>query len=228
MSPKLFQPIHVGSLLLKHGVVLVPMTRLRASNTHIPIVGVVKEYYEHRAHNPGTLLNTSATIIAKKAGGYEHVPGICNQDQTDGWNEGHTYSVNYAPGHVADPKVLASEDLSYVSISNISLSTETVAPRQLMVEEIRDIENRICFPLEFVDAIVEVVDPERVGYRISPWSGLFDMKMADSIPTFTFRLEARQPELAYLHGVEPRVTGMDDRNEHDIGAHEGNDFIWSL
>ncbi len=57
------------------------------------------------------------------------------------------------------------------------------------------------------------------------------MKMADPIPTFTHlvsQLKARQPKLAYLHVVEPRVIGMDDRSEEDIGAHEGNDFIRNL
>ncbi|KAK0227623.1 hypothetical protein IW262DRAFT_546186 [Armillaria fumosa] len=47
--------------------------------------------------------------------------------------------------------------------------------------------------------------------------------MAGSIPTFTHLVsqsKARQPKLAYLHFVEPRVIEMGDRNEHDIGAHE--------
>ncbi len=87
MTPKLFQPINVGSLQLNHRVVLAPMTRLRASKTHIPIVGIVKEYYEQRTHTPGTLLITEATLIAEKAGGYDHVPGIWNQDQIDAWKE---------------------------------------------------------------------------------------------------------------------------------------------
>ncbi|KAK0229230.1 NADH:flavin oxidoreductase/NADH oxidase [Armillaria nabsnona] len=290
MTPKLFQPINVGSLLLKHRVVMAPMTRLRASKTHLPIVGIVKEYYEQRAHTPGTLLITEATLIAEKAGGYEHVPGIWNQDQIDAWKGkyisdavhakgSYIFCQLYALGRAADPKVLASEGLSYVSASDIQLSTETVAPRPLTVEEIREyvqlyvqaarnaisagfdgveihgahgflpdqftrdvsnsrtdayggsLQNRTRFPLEVVDAVVEAVGSERVGYRISPWSSLFDMKMADPVPTFTYlvsQLKARQPKLAYLHVVEPRVIGMDDRNVEDIGAHEGNDFIRTL
>lgn len=54
--------------------------------------------------------------------------------------------------------------------------------------------------------------------------------MADAIPTFTylvFQLKTQQPKLAFLH-VEPRVIGMDNRNERDIGAHEGNEFIQNL
>lgn len=288
MPPKLFQPINVGSLQLQHRVVLAPMTRLRASKTHIPIVEIVKEYYEQRAHTPGTLLITEATLIAEKAGGYDHVPGIWNQDQIDAWKEisdavhakgSYIFCQLYALGRAADPKVLASEGLPYVSASDIQLSTETVAPRPLTVEEIREyvqlyaqaarnaisagfdgveihgahgflpdqftrdvsnsrtdtyggsLENRTRFSLEVIDAVVEAVGSERVGYRISPWSSLFDMKMADPIPTFTHlvsQLKARQPKLAYLHVVEPRVIGMDDRSEEDIGAHEGNDFIRNL
>ncbi|KAK0186131.1 hypothetical protein F5146DRAFT_1069402, partial [Armillaria mellea] len=48
------------------------------------------------------------------------------------------------------------------------------------------IENRIRFPLEVVDAVVETVGPERVGYRLSPWSDLFDRKIAHPIPIFTY------------------------------------------
>ncbi|SJK98963.1 related to NADH:flavin oxidoreductase/12-oxophytodienoate reductase [Armillaria ostoyae] len=290
MTPKLFQPINVGSFLLKQRVVMAPMTRLRASKTHIPIVGIVKEYYEQRAHTPGTLLITEATLIAEKAGGYEHISNAVHTKGT------YIFCQLYALGRAADPKVLAFEGLPYVSASDIQISTETVAPRPLTVEEIREyvqlyaqaaqnaisagfdgvkihgahdflpdqftrdasnnrtdtyggsFENRTRFPLEVVDAVAEAVGPERVGYRISPWSSLFgdcvstsllsthsqetlDMKMANPIPTFTYlvsQLKARQPKLAYLHVVEPRVIGMDDRNEEDIGAHEGNDFIRGL
>ncbi|PBK63991.1 FMN-linked oxidoreductase [Armillaria solidipes] len=273
---------------------LAPMTRLRASMTHIPIVGTVKEYYEQRAHTPGTLLITEATLIAEKAGGFDHVPGIWNQDQIDAWKE-VTNSVHakgsfifcqlWALGRAANPKVLVSKDLPYVSASDIKLSTATVSPRPLTVEDIQEyvqlyaqaarnaiiagfdgvevhgangylldqftrdvsnnrtdtyggsLENRARFPLEVVDAVVEAVGPERVGYRISPWNTvspdkrLSDMKMDDPKPTFTYlasQLKIRQPRLAYLHVVEPRVVGMYDRKDADIGIDEENDSIRSV
>ncbi|SJL05135.1 related to NADPH2 dehydrogenase chain OYE2 [Armillaria ostoyae] len=288
MAPKLFDPTNVGLLSLQHRVVLAPMTRLRASKTHIPIVGIVKEYYEQRAHTPGTLLITEATLIAEKAGGFDHVPGMWNQDQIDAWKE-VTNSVHakgsfifcqlWALGRAANPKILVSKGLPYVSASDIKLSTATVSPRPLTVEDIQEyvqlyaqaarnaiiagfdgvevhgangylldqftrdisnnrtdtyggsLENRVRFPLEVVDAVVEAVGPERVGYRISPWNTVLDMKMDDPKLTFTYlasQLKARQPRLAYLHVVEPRVVGMYDRKDADIGIDEENDSIRSV
>ncbi len=59
------------------------------------------------------------------------------------------------------------------------------------------------------------------------------MKMVDPKPTFRYlasQLKARQPKLAYLHIVEPRIIGLGDREDEDIGVQEENDFIrnvWS-
>ncbi|KAK0227617.1 FMN-linked oxidoreductase [Armillaria fumosa] len=288
MAPKLFSPTNVGHLSLKHRIVLAPMTRLRASKTHVPNVEIMGEYYEQRACNPGTLLITEATLIAEQAGGFDHVPGIWNQDQIDAWKEitnsvhakgSYIYCQLWALGRAANPKVLASKGFSYVSASDIKLSAATVSPRPLTVEDIQEyvqlyaqaarnaiiagfdgvevhgangylldqftrdvsnnrtdtyggsLENRVCFPLEVVDAVVEAVGPERVGYRISPWNTVLDMKMDDPKPTFTYlasQLKVRQPRLAYLHVVEPRVVGMYDRKDADIGKHEENDCIRSV
>ena len=83
-SSKLFQPIKVGDLNLKHRVVLAPLTRNRANAKHVH-GDLAVEYYRQRANEPGTLLVTEATFIAGKAGGYEHVPGLENKAQTDAW-----------------------------------------------------------------------------------------------------------------------------------------------
>ncbi|KAG7453220.1 NADH:flavin oxidoreductase/NADH oxidase [Guyanagaster necrorhizus] len=290
MAPKLFQPTNVGPISLNHRVVLAPLTRFRASKAHIPHVNIVKEYYEQRAHTPGTLLITEATYIAERAGGYDNVPGIWNQDQIDAWKEitsavhakgSYMFCQLWALGRAADPKILASEGLPYVSASDVGLSHEAVAPRPLTVEEIQEyvelyaqaarnaisagfdgveihgangylldqftqdvtnkrtdvyggrISNRVRFPLEVVDAVASAIGPERVGYRISPWNNSNGMTMVDPKPTFGFlasQLKARQPRLAYLHVVEPRMVGLYDRLDEDIGAHEENDFIrrvWS-
>ncbi|KAK0455340.1 uncharacterized protein EV420DRAFT_595672 [Desarmillaria tabescens] len=288
MAPKLFDPTNVGVLSLKHRIVLAPLTRLRASKAHVPNVGIVKEYYEQRACTPGTLLITEATFITERAGGFNHVPGIWNQDQIDAWREitnavhakgSYIFCQLWALGRAADPKVLVSKDLPYVSASDIRLSTVAVSPRPLTVKDIQEyiqlyaqaarnaikagfdgvevhgangylldqftqdvsnnrtdayggsFENRARFPLEVIDAVVEAVGPERVGYRISPWNRVQDMKMEDPKPTFAYlisQLKARQPLLAYLHVVEPRVVGLYDRKDADIGIDEENDFIRSI
>ncbi|KAK0431538.1 hypothetical protein EV421DRAFT_1893348 [Armillaria borealis] len=259
MAPKLFQPTQVGSVLLKHRVVLAPLTRFRASKAHIPHVRIVKEYYEQRAHAPGTLLITEATYIAERAGGYDNIPGIWNEHQIEAWKE--ITDAIHAKGSYIFCQLWALGRC--IRSESPGLSSESVAPRPLTVEEIQEyvelyaqaarnavsagfdgveihgangylldqftrgynIENRVRFPLEVVDAVVEAIGPERVGYR--------SMKMIDPKPTFGYlasQLKARQPKLAYLHVVEPRMIGLYDRKDEDISVQEENDFIrnvWS-
>ena len=80
----LFRPIRVGDVTLSHRVVLAPLTRLRNDDDHVP-TDLVAEYYAQRASVPGTLLITEGTFIAQRAGGYNNVPGIWNDDQIKAW-----------------------------------------------------------------------------------------------------------------------------------------------
>lgn len=85
-SPKLFHPVRVGNIELKHRVVLAPLTRYRATDAHVP-TDLMVDMYAQRASVPGTLLITEATFIAAKAGGYNNVPGIWSDDQVAGWKK---------------------------------------------------------------------------------------------------------------------------------------------
>ena len=54
------------------------------------------------------------------------------------------------------------------------------------------------------------------------------MRMKDPVPQFTYfttQLKTQHPNLAYLHVVEPRISGIDNRADEDIGAGEQNDFL---
>jgi N-ethylmaleimide reductase len=76
------------------------------------------------------------------------------------------------------------------------------------------VENRARFLLEVVEAITSVWGSNRVGVRIGP-SNKFGA-MADSTPGVTFSYVARSLArfgLAYLHVIEPRVTGNISENE---------------
>lgn len=83
---KLYQPLKVGNMQLKHRIVLAPLTRLRADSQHVPLPHV-KDYYSQRGVVPGTLLVAEATLIAEQAGGYENVPGIWSNAQIQAWKE---------------------------------------------------------------------------------------------------------------------------------------------
>ncbi|KAG6918062.1 hypothetical protein DXG01_016718 [Tephrocybe rancida] len=93
------------------------------------------------------------------------------------------------------------------------------------------IERRSRLGLEIVDAVARAIGASRTGVRLTPWNTFQDMGQTDPVPQFSHfvsNLKANQPQLAYLHLVEPRISGD---KEHDPGTrHESNDFlraIWS-
>ncbi|KAI0076950.1 NADH:flavin oxidoreductase/NADH oxidase [Panus rudis PR-1116 ss-1] len=92
------------------------------------------------------------------------------------------------------------------------------------------IENRARFPLEVIDAVVKAVGPGKVGIKLSPWGQFQDMRMKDPIPTFSYlvkKIRELHPDFAYIHVIEPRVSGGIDRIPTEG---ETNDFlqeIWS-
>lgn len=91
MPSKLFQPTRVGNLELQHRVVLAPLTRFRTTPSGIPHTEIVKEYYAQRSQAPGTLLISEGIIIAPKAGGASHFPGIWSQEMIGAWKEARTH-----------------------------------------------------------------------------------------------------------------------------------------
>jgi len=147
MAPsKLFTPLKVGNAQLSNRLVLAPLTRFRADDTHVPLP-FVSEYYAQRASYPGTLLITEATFIAPKAGGFSNVPGIYNQAQIDAWkkitdavhkNGSAIYLQLWALGRAADEKQLKLEygdSAKVVSASDIPFEGGAT-PTALTEEEI--------------------------------------------------------------------------------------------
>jgi N-ethylmaleimide reductase len=65
------------------------------------------------------------------------------------------------------------------------------------------IENRARFPLEAVDAVIEVWGPSRVGYKISPYFSMLGMSDTAPIETFSYiAKELGSRGIAYLHIAE--------------------------
>lgn len=85
-SNKLFSPLQLGEITLGHRVIMAPLTRFRADDNHVH-TDLAVEYYAQRASVPGTLLITEATFIAPEAGGFDHVPGIWNDEQIVAWKK---------------------------------------------------------------------------------------------------------------------------------------------
>ncbi|KAL7273132.1 hypothetical protein RUND412_004029 [Rhizina undulata] len=81
---KLFSPLQLGALKLKHRVILAPLTRVR-SPEHIP-GEYVAEYYKQRASDGGLLIS-EATHISVMGGNYTNVPGIFTPEQVRAWKK---------------------------------------------------------------------------------------------------------------------------------------------
>ena len=164
-TPALFKPIKLGRLLLQHRVVLAPLTRYRAYDTHVPGPQSAS-YYAQRASAPGSLLITEATIISHNAGGFAHVPGVYTDAQIQGWKKVRVFIVSrfrfteslfhqvtdavhakgshiflqvWALGRTADPEFLQKQDppAPYVSASSVPVADSKVAPRPLTEAEIK-------------------------------------------------------------------------------------------
>ncbi|KAK1997143.1 NADH:flavin oxidoreductase/NADH oxidase [Colletotrichum falcatum] len=86
------------------------------------------------------------------------------------------------------------------------------------------VENRARFPVDVAAALADAVGPDRVGFRISPWSNFQGMRMGDPVPQFSFLAQKlKELGLAYLHVVESRVN-----NWQDVEKVEGIDFILEI
>ncbi|CAK5262933.1 unnamed protein product [Mycena citricolor] len=145
--PKLFQPIVVGDMQLKHRVVMAPLTRYRSDKERIPLP-IVKEYYVQRASQPGTLVISEAIFIDERASGYRNVPGMWSEAHIAAWKEivaavhaqgSFIYLQLWAHGRAALPDTLG--DNPYVSASDIPLSdrpADEIKPRPLSTTEIAE------------------------------------------------------------------------------------------
>ncbi|KAG7703160.1 hypothetical protein KL932_004530 [Ogataea haglerorum] len=97
----LFQPLKVGSVELKHRVVLAPLTRCRAtpSNGYYVPNDLLVEYYSQRATSGGLLIS-EASPISITACGFAGVPGIWAEDQIAGWKK-VTDAVHAKGGYIS-------------------------------------------------------------------------------------------------------------------------------
>ncbi len=84
MVSSLHQPVTIGDLTLDNRIVLAPLTRSRAGEKRIanPIMAT---YYQQRAS--AGLLITEATVISEQGIGWEHSPGIYNDEQMEAWQQ---------------------------------------------------------------------------------------------------------------------------------------------
>ena len=143
---RLFKPLRIGNLEVKHRIGMAPLTRLRASADRVP-VPLMKEYYGQRASVPGTLIISEGTAISLSGcGGFANAPGIWSKDQVAAWrtitDEIHRkgcfiFCQLFAMGRAADVKVAKQEGISILGPSAIPIVEGAPAPQAMTIKEIK-------------------------------------------------------------------------------------------
>lgn len=145
-ASRLFQPLKVGTMELKHRVAMAPLTRFRVNDDH-EILPMAAQYYGERACVPGTLLVTEATLVSKQAGGYPNVPGIWTQGQIDAWKPvvkavhdkgSYIYLQLWSLGRVANKEFAEKNGITIKSSSPTSLGDGYAVPKEMTVDEIKE------------------------------------------------------------------------------------------
>lgn len=87
MNPlKLFTPVTLGSMHLKHRVVMAPLTRSRSVQPGSIPGDLMAEYYAQRASEGGYIVG-EATNISITSRGWFGAPGLFSDEQVRGWQK---------------------------------------------------------------------------------------------------------------------------------------------
>ena len=125
---KLFTPVQLGSLNLKHRVVMAPLTRSRSEQPGGIPGDMMVQYYSNRASDGGLIIS-EATTISLTARGWYGAPGIYTDQQIEGWQKiveavrakgghmlsqlWHTGRSSHSDNQDGNTPVSASVDASY-------------------------------------------------------------------------------------------------------------------
>ncbi|KAL7276773.1 hypothetical protein RUND412_000238 [Rhizina undulata] len=192
---KLFTPLQLGTLKLKHRVILSPLTRVR-SPEHIPTETVV-EYYKQRASDGGLLI-TEATHISVMGGNYFNAPGIFTPEHVRAWKKvtdavhskgGLIVAQLWHVGRTTHPdnlggrtpvapsaNICEGEMVYFVPKGPLPM----VTPRELTTEEIKDTVS------DYVHAAKLAIEAGFNGVEIHGANGyLIDQFICDNINTRT-------------------------------------------
>jgi N-ethylmaleimide reductase len=83
---KLFTPVQLGAVRLKHRVVMAPLTRSRSIQPNSIPGDLMAEYYAQRASDGGLIIG-EATNISVTSRGWLGAPGLYTDEQLKGWKK---------------------------------------------------------------------------------------------------------------------------------------------
>ncbi|KAJ5595072.1 uncharacterized protein N7459_001280 [Penicillium hispanicum] len=142
---RLFKPLKIGDVEVKHRIGMAPLTRFRATEDRVP-TPLMREYYGQRAAVPGTLIISEGTFISATCGGFPYAPGLWREDQVAAWktvtDEVHgkgcfIFCQLFAMGRAADAEVARKEGVPIVAPSAIPMTEGAVVPQAMTMGEIK-------------------------------------------------------------------------------------------
>ncbi|KAI0522090.1 NADH:flavin oxidoreductase/NADH oxidase family protein-like protein [Xylaria bambusicola] len=143
---RLFKPLKIGNIEVKHRIAMAPLTRLRATSEYVP-VPLMKEYYGQRASVPGTLIISEGTFVSPTdSGGFANAPGIWSQEQIAAWKTitdevhrkgGFIYCQIAGSGRQVFPSLVEAGGIIPKGPSAIPVAKDGLVPVPMTVEEIK-------------------------------------------------------------------------------------------
>ena len=138
--PTLFEPITIGAIHAPNRILMAPMTRGRATRTHVPTT-LMREYYAQRAS--AGLIITEATGINQQGLGWPSSPGIWSEEQVAAWRpivsavhaaRGRIVAQLWHMGRLVHPDFLAGHRPVSASATTAPDWAHTYAGKQRYVE----------------------------------------------------------------------------------------------
>ncbi|KAI0422937.1 NADH:flavin oxidoreductase/NADH oxidase family protein-like protein [Xylaria grammica] len=143
---RLFKPLRIGDVEVKHRIAMAPLTRLRGTNQFMP-TPLMKEYYSQRASIPGTLIISEGTYVSPSAvGSFTNTPGIWSEEQIAAWkiitDEVHRkgsfiFCQICGMGRAAKTEEAKRRGIEIVGPSPIPIDQDSPVPRPMTIEEIK-------------------------------------------------------------------------------------------
>ncbi|KAM0324683.1 hypothetical protein ACHAQA_008076 [Verticillium albo-atrum] len=146
-TSRLFEPVRLGAVDLKHRIVLAPLTRFRNDDEHVALP-FMQRYYAERASTPGTLVISEATGIAQNQEGQRYLPSFVTDAQATAWKEiiaavhekgSFWFQQLWDQGRAADEAYIAERGGQYRSSSASPLDGRDKAPAEMSEEDIQQV-----------------------------------------------------------------------------------------
>ena len=134
--PSLFDPITLGTLEVPNRIFMAPLTRARATRTHVP-TPIMAKYYAQRAS--AGLIISEATSISRQGMGWPYAPGLWTGEQVEAWKPvtevvhragGRIFAQLWHMGRLVHPDFLDGEAPVSSSATTAPAHAHTYAGKQ--------------------------------------------------------------------------------------------------